>query len=607
MDKTEQASGEDSNSEPAVTADTESDQKKLKQNVKSFKKDLADNKSNGLTNSDPASEPDSKYNKPSETIEAEQAREKPSEAVPADKPADENPETVDDTGDKDQRDSDAQTPVGEKDETSSNADLHDSMEAEPANEKRTNAAQQPESPDAQIAGETENAKSEKVDTADAAEGQADKHLSGAGKGTADTDDPNPETTEAVDPDHDRNVHPPQKTATSKTSKLKIAVSAVLIFAVFSGFFIFENKSKKMGVRKEKPQTSEKQEQPSKPTRNEILDIQLPVIPGAYNGQLNEISALRDTLLKKQAEVRALKQSYRHSIEELEKEILDEQRKGEIQTFLQATGNKRIVFSLKTIQRRRAYIGQLEQPFEWVSRACEELLYIKRRVIMDLQVSAVASGIDMDGHVQQMHLALQKYQPTADKLAIDPTDARLDSLETIWERVQNRQYDISTEPAYSKNQIISDQICAGNFNRLGELFEISTETAKCIIQMHGADLFLNQISEISPGVARQLCQWKGSWICMNGIRALSPRAAHYLFQWDGNWISLNGLTEFPAEIGIPLLKWGGGQLELMGLQYTGDSHENIAIEYLAQWERSGGKLFVPGDLRDKIDALHEQSS
>jgi hypothetical protein len=125
-------------------------------------------------------------------------------------------------------------------------------------------------------------------------------------------------------------------------------------------------------------------------------------------------------------------------------------------------------------------------------------------------------------------------------------------------------------------------------------------------MQTSDLFLNQITEISPAAAKQLCQWKGSWICMNGIRALSPRVAHYLFQWDGHWISLNGLKDFPAEIGEALLRWPGRQLELMGLLDTADSHARIGIEYLAEWERSGGKLFVPKNLRKKIDALHQQS-
>jgi hypothetical protein len=122
-----------------------------------------------------------------------------------------------------------------------------------------------------------------------------------------------------------------------------------------------------------------------------------------------------------------------------------------------------------------------------------------------------------------------------------------------------------------------------------------------------DLFLNGLTEISPAAARQLFHWKGSWVCLNGVRALSPRTAHYLFQWDGNWISLNGLTEFPAEIGEALLQWDGRQLELMGLQYAEDFPTRIALEYLARWERAGGKLFVPQDIRKKIDGLHGEST
>ena len=94
--------------------------------------------------------------------------------------------------------------------------------------------------------------------------------------------------------------------------------------------------------------------------------------------------------------------------------------------------------------------------------------------------------------------------------------------------------------------------------------------------------------------------------MNGIRALSPRVAHYLFQWNGEWISLNGLTEFPAEVGEMLLKWDGEQLELMGLPDTPEAHDRIGIEYLTEWERSGGKVFVPPKLRKKINALHRHS-
>ncbi|MGD8666363.1 MAG: hypothetical protein PVI58_10225 [Desulfobacterales bacterium] len=420
-----------------------------------------------------------------------------------------------------------------------------------------------------------------------------------------SDEEEQDTENQEDADFESALHPPEATA-PRTSIGKIVVSALMITALFSGFFIFENKSKIDKDPSVAEAPSEARAQAFKVGNKQFVDIPTEATPGIYDDSINEVSNLRETLLKKQAEVVALKKRYRQSIEELEKEILDEQRKADVQTFLQATNHNRIVFSLKTIQRRQAYIRQLEKPLKWVSGACEELLFLKRRVLTDLRVSTIASGIDMDRHVQQMHRALREYRPTADKLAIDPTDAQLESLETIWQRIQDKQDVVSAEPVYSKNEIISAQICNGDFNRMGELSEITAATAKCLMEMQASDLFLNQINEISPGAARQLCQWKGSWICMNGIKALSPRVAHYLFQWDGQWISLNGLTDFPAEIGEALLRWRGRQLELMGLLDTDDSHTQTGLEYLAEWERSGGKLFVPENLRQKIDALHQQS-
>ncbi|MGD8991420.1 MAG: hypothetical protein PVI00_08205 [Desulfobacterales bacterium] len=414
-----------------------------------------------------------------------------------------------------------------------------------------------------------------------------------------------DTSRQEDSAHESEASTPAAAAT-KTSSAKMAVSALLISILCSGFFIFESKSK---IKKDKTVAeapSEDRPQPLQPENHQIVDISSTVTPSIYDDSIKEIRILRDTLLKKQAEVLMLKKRYRQRIEELEKEILDEQRRSGVQTYLQASNNTRIVFSLKTIQRRQAYIKQLQKPLKWVSEACEELLYLRRRVMTDLKVSAIASGIDMDKHAQQMHRALREYRPTADNLAIVSTDTRLESLETIWQQIQDKQYVVSAEPVYSKNQIISAQICAGNFNRIGELSEMTAATAKCIAEMQASDLFLNQITEISPGAAKQLSQWKGSWICMNGVRALSPRVAHYLFQWDGQLISLNGLTDFPAEIGEALLGWRGGQLELMGLLESADSRSRIGIEYLAEWERSGGKLFVPKNLRKKIDALHKSS-
>jgi len=418
----------------------------------------------------------------------------------------------------------------------------------------------------------------------------------------------PETADTDEETGDFAQRKPIETLAGKRSTLKVTVSAIIITAVFSGFFFFDDNSKIKATSQKASKPSEKREfSITRVNQKKMIKPLTPKSSSIYDAKIEEVTALRDRLLLKQEEVMQLKKQYQEGIEELEKEISDELQKGESNTFLQAMENNSIAFKLRTIQRRQAYIQQLEKPSKWIYQACEELLYIKRRTLMDLQVAEIAGGIDMNKHVRHINAAVRKYQPAADKLAPEMTNAQLEPLEAIWQRIQEKTQQYAPVRAQSKNQIISEQICTGNFNRLTELSEISDETARCITEMHASDLFLNGLSEISPGAAKQLFHWKGSWICLNGVRALSPRAAHYLFQWDGNWISLNGLAEFPAEIGEILLQWDGRQLELMGLQYLEEFPARIALEYLARWESAGGKLFVPQSVRKKIDEMHRKST
>jgi hypothetical protein len=390
--------------------------------------------------------------------------------------------------------------------------------------------------------------------------------------------------------------------------LKVAIWTILIAAVFSGFFLFDNKSKVKATSQKALKPHENQEISS--DRHKQTKVRKPKTSktsSICNAKIEEITALRDSLLLKQKEVVRLKKQYRDGIEEMEKEIADELHKGKITTFLQALEDSSIIFTLKTIQRRQAYVQQLERPSRWIQQACEELLYLKRRTMMDIEVSEIAGGIDLNRNLGLIDAAVRKYEPTADKLTLGMKEAQLEPLESIWKRVQNKSQRYASVRAQSKNQVITAQICTGNFSRLSELSEISAQAASCITEMRGSDLFLNSLTEISPAAARQLFRWKGTWICLNGVRALSARTAHYLFQWDGNWISLNGLTEFPAEIGDELLQWDGQQLELMGLQYLEDSPSRIALESLARWENAGGKLFVPEAVRKKLDEIDASTS
>ena len=407
-----------------------------------------------------------------------------------------------------------------------------------------------------------------------------------------------------------NAENPQHSA-KKISATKLAVSALLIAAVFSGLFVFDNKSKplekKNGTLKKGQLTiSDERKRPSKNQR-ENQSTGPTGLNGILDAKIREIGTLRNALLHKEEEILGLKEQYQKGIEEVENEIADQMQKEGIGTFLQAMENRRMAFGLQTIQRRQIYIHKLEKPLNWIFEACEEMLYIERLVRVDLQVAEIASGIDLNRHLRQMDTAAEKYRLTADKLAADLTDGQPESLEAIWERIDQRRLMNTAAPSHSKNQVISEQICSGAFERLAELTEISTETAECITRMQGSGLFLSSLTELTPAIARHLSQWSGSWLCLNGLRVLSPRAAHYLFQWEGKWISLNGLTEFPAEIGEALLQWKGAQLELMGLRSFEGFPGKIGIEYLAQWEKFGGKLFVPENIRKEIGAINREPS
>jgi hypothetical protein len=333
---------------------------------------------------------------------------------------------------------------------------------------------------------------------------------------------------------------------------------------------------------------------NKPEQNDPYQI--------YRTKLRDLNRLRDTLLFKKYEIGELKKHYRTGVKTLEYEILQEALRNNIHTFQEALENKRIELKIKAIQRRLVYIDKLDRPLKWLEQGSEELLYLKRKTNIDLLVVEIVNGIDLDGHMQQINTALQRYHLTADNLAINTEGAKLQPLETLWEGLYSKTENNPHLLVDIENWFIEQEICSGDLKRIGELSVISDEAARCIVQAEGSDLFLNGIEDLSPTVAKQLCQWRGKWICLNGVRILSPSAAKHLFQWEGDWISLNGLSTFPPELAKYLGQWEGKQLELMGLVFNKDQHDKIAFKCMAEWEKAGGKLFVPDSIRTMINMV-----
>ena len=325
---------------------------------------------------------------------------------------------------------------------------------------------------------------------------------------------------------------------------------------------------------------------------------------------DQLDALRDKMLSKADEITNLRHHYRQSIRQVEAAVLTEKRHAGIQSLQQALETKRIGFQLETIRHRQAYIDCLAKPADWLLQGSEELLFLKRKHFLQALIFPVSSQIDPENLAAEKEAALDRYTNSVEALKVDLQKESYQPVDQIWQNLieQEKQFAsnrIPTTPGTRQgsgggsqvnNQSIWLEICRGHYNRKSELTALSVEAADCLADWKEPDLFLNGIKKLSPEAARRLFKWKGSWFCLNGLTDLPPETAQYLFQWNGDWLSLNGVKHLSFESSIFLTGWRGRTLELMGLSPESMELEALVLKHLAQWQRSGGKLFVPERIR-----------
>jgi len=318
-------------------------------------------------------------------------------------------------------------------------------------------------------------------------------------------------------------------------------------------------------------------------------------PGmSWESRFQTVDILRQVLRAKRAEIVRLRQNYQYGVLELEEEIARFIKRTGVDGLAQALKERQVEFNLDSIQRRQAYADGLDKPLRWIDAAGEELLYLQRRAMYDLLVRQAASGVDMDIHQLEIDAALRNYQPTTENLAVN-TAVALQPLEAMWKRLAEQSRHVVLTGAESRNQDIVDEICSGNMGRVPELSVLTLRSARCLAESPAMELFLNRLADMPGAAAQKLVEWPGNWVCLNGFTRLAPETAQHLFAWPGDWISLNGIGELTADAARYLPAWRGRKLELMSLRKTN------GIEYLAQWEASGGKLFVPAGIRQEIAA------
>jgi hypothetical protein len=320
---------------------------------------------------------------------------------------------------------------------------------------------------------------------------------------------------------------------------------------------------------------------------------------SWESRLQQVDILRQVLRAKRAEIVRLRQSYQYGVLELEEEIARFIKRTGVDGLTSALKERSVEFNLDSIQRRQAYADGLDKPLRWIDAAGEELLYRQRRAFYDLQVQPAAAGVDMDVHLREIDAALHNYQPTTENLAVN-TAAEPQPVDAIWKRLVEQSRNVVLTGAESRNQDIVDAICSGNMGRVPELSVLTLRSARCLAESPAMELFLNRLTDMPAAAAQKLVEWPGNWVCLNGFTRLAPEAAQQLFAWPGNWISLNGIGELTAAAARFLPAWRGRKLELMSLQKTN------GIEYLVQWEASGGKLFVPAGIRQEIAAWRQST-
>ena len=314
-------------------------------------------------------------------------------------------------------------------------------------------------------------------------------------------------------------------------------------------------------------------------------------PFILSQNIAAIEALAHLLKNKQEEIEALRAHYQMGNQDLAQTIRRKARRQNITTLAAAMADPQLSVDLQTIQRRQAYITQLEEPRTWVARGIAELAYIHQRFAVDLDLLPVLKDYDITAHRALCKDVLARNQPSAEKLAMNMDTAQLRPLAAIWDET----IFVGEGEGFSRedpNFTIWQELCDGEYGRATQLTRLSPAAAQCLAHWEMPDLFLNNLGEMPAESAANLSNWPGRWLCLNGVRQLDLAAGRSLLQWNGERISLNGLETLSPDLALFLPRWPGRHLELMGLDPSALADPSTIFNFLNQWETRGGNVYLP---------------
>jgi hypothetical protein len=307
---------------------------------------------------------------------------------------------------------------------------------------------------------------------------------------------------------------------------------------------------------------------------------------------NDLMAARRQLNQKIDEIVNLKAYYQKGIQGEQEKIWTELQGKPIPSLEKAMDDNLIALSIRAIQRRMVYIVKLDTPLKQLQDSSEDLLYLERKTDFFETLNQWVSGPSMPEYKQEISNRIQSNLKISSELSVDHIQVEPPSDAAVWKEIvaglNDKKPAVNARPANKvPDQQIGREICDGNFSRKYLLTSLSVETAHCLVQWSGKDLYLNELTELTPELAKILTQWPGEWLSLNGIKEISFETAKYLSQWPGKHLSLNGLEKLSPKITAQLSQWRGAQLEMVGLTSIG------------RWENYTTHLYLSEALQHKL--------
>jgi len=410
--------------------------------------------------------------------------------------------------------------------------------------------------------------------------------------------PLPRADAAVDVPDEKAAALREAAKPSKNSWKKIVLGVSAVVLLLAGLAGYRYWPRQTAVSVEPKAVSSESVVQETATQPETLPASPPQVPVPQDRHASDrsrlktaaedLDRLRNELLAKKAEIEELRTYYQDGIDaEINGiiELLETKNKKSA-----AMADPRIALGLAAIQRRDTYIRKLVHPVDELTWNSEELLYFSRKAELLELMATRTSDIDIDDFVRQSRERIDRHTRAMAELNIDDIPVSALSTEAIWNDIMRRLPETSPKAGHTEsktdNDLISEQICSGNFSQKHKLTVLSTKTARCLAQWKGKDLFLNELKELKPEAARQLAAWKGDWLGLNGIEELSPESATHLARWKGKGLSLNGLSRLSPRVVAILSEWQGDQIEL------------VNVKHMAHWENPKTRLFLSEEMNRK---------